>query len=302
MRLIFAGTPGIAAQALEALSREHEVVLVVTREDAPVGRKRVVTPSEVAKTAERLGIKTLKTSRVGDELEAIVRAGADLAVVVAYGALIPKPALDALTWWNIHYSLLPAWRGATPLQHSMINNSGIGITVFELEQGLDTGPIICSKPMQFLPQEVGSEALARFTIQGIELVLEALRVAPKPIPQSGEPSLAPKITRDQAKVEFKNPADQLARFINALNPEPAAWARFSGHPIKLLRAKSLGAVDWSAIDSLGSMGEMWVAENRVLLGCGEGTRLELLELQPAGKKPMSAVDFMRGQQGKVILD
>ncbi|HEY7854204.1 MAG TPA: methionyl-tRNA formyltransferase [Aquiluna sp.] len=302
MRLIFAGTPAIAAQALEELSRHHEIVLAITREDAPVGRKRVITPSAVAQSAERLGIKTLKTSRVTDHLEEIAGANAELAVVVAYGALVPQSALEIMPWWNLHYSLLPAWRGATPLQHSMIFDSGIGITIFELEKGLDTGPVIRSVPMEFLPQEIASEALIRFTTKGTELLLETLKTKPDPKSQQGEPSLAPKISRAEAKIDFNQPADRIERMIHALNPEPTAWTNFAGQPLKLLRARSLGAVDWEALDSLGSPGVMWQDENRVLIGCGGGTRLEIIELQPAGKKPMTALEFIRGQQGRVTLD
>lgn len=302
MRLIFAGTPAISAQALEELSRHHEIVLAITREDAPVGRKRVITPSAVAQSAERLGIKTLKTSRVIDHVEEIVGADAELAVVVAYGALVPPSALEIMPWWNLHYSLLPEWRGATPLQHSMIHDSGIGITIFELEKGLDTGPIISSQPMEFLPQEIASEALSRFTTKGTNLLLEALKTKPKSKSQQGEPSFAPKFSRAEAKIDFNEPADRIEKLIHALNPEPTAWANFAGQPLKLLRARSLGSVDWSALDSLGSPGQLWQEDNRVLIGCAAGTRLELLQCQPAGKKPMSAIDFLRGQKEKVSLD
>lgn len=302
MRLIFAGTPTIAAQALRQLSQRHEISLVITREDAPVGRKRVVTPSAVALAAAELGLETLKTSRIGDALEKINSVDADLAIVVAYGALIPKPALDLLPWWNLHFSLLPAWRGATPLQHSMIHDQGAGITIFKLEEGLDTGPVISARAMEFLPQETAGEALIRFTAVGSRLLLEAIESQPEPKQQTGEVSIAPKIIRAQAKIDFNEPGDDLARKINALNPEPAAWALMNGQPVKLLRAKALGTVDWRAIDNQGEPGSLWLSENRVLLGCGQGTRLELLEIQPAGKKPMSARDFLRGQTPGVVLD
>lgn len=302
MRLIFAGTPAIAAQALKGLSREHEIALVITREDAPVGRKRIVTPSPVAQLANELGLPVLKTSRVGSELDQIVKADADLAVVVAYGALIPRAALEILSWWNLHFSLLPSWRGATPLQHSMIHAHGAGISVFELEEGLDTGPVIAQLPMEFAASETAGEALVRFTNAGIALVLGALRDKPTPSPQRGEVSLAPKISRDQARIDFGGSAEVVAGTINALNPEPTAWALHADQPIKLLRAKSLGGVDWSGFDQSREPGELWLSENRVLLECGGGTRLELFELQPAGKKPMSAIDFIRGQQRKVVLD
>ena len=302
MRLIFAGTPAIAAQALEDLNRFHEVALVITREDSAVGRKKLLTASPVARTANELGLPVLKTSKVSEVLDRLAEVEADLAIVVAYGALIPKAALELLPWWNIHYSLLPAWRGATPLQHSMIFNEGIGISIFELEQGLDTGPIVSNKPMEFLPHEIASEALVRFTREASELLMETLRAMPDAKSQQGEFSLAPKISRSEARVDFSMGADKLARRINALNPEPTAWAELEGNPVKLLRAKSLGGVDWQSIDANGEPGSLWVDDNRVLLGCGNGTRLELIELQPAGKKPMSAIDFMRGQAKPVKLD
>ena len=302
MRLIFAGTPAIAAQALKHLHRFHEVTLVITREDAPIGRKKVLTPSPVAQVAEELGISVLKTSKVSESLDEISGADAELAIVVAYGALIPKAALDLLPWWNIHYSLLPAWRGATPLQHSMIHDKGAGISIFQLEQGLDTGPVLAAKPMEFLPQETSYEALSRFTAEACELLNQTLAAKPEAKIQEGEVSLAPKISRAQARVDFTLTADQICRWINALNPEPTAWVELSGNPVKLLRAKSLGGVDWRAIDSNGEPGALWLEEQRVLLGCGSGTRLELLELQPAGKTAMTALDFMRGQNAGVKFD
>jgi methionyl-tRNA formyltransferase len=302
MRLIFAGTPAIAAQALAHLSRFHEVALVITREDAPVGRKKVMTPSPVAQTATELKIPVVKTSKVAEVLDQVVAAHAELAIVVAFGALIPKAALSALPWWNIHYSLLPSWRGATPLQHSMIFNEGIGISIFELEQGLDTGPILAAKPMEFLPQETSAEALVRFTSEAFELLIQTLNKRPSATEQAGKVSLAPKITRAEARVDFALTADEIASRINALNPEPAAWAQLEGNPIRLLRAKSLGGVDWRSLDSRGEPGLLWLEEGRVLLGCGKGTRLELIEIQPAGKTTMAAIDFMRGQAGSVKLD
>jgi methionyl-tRNA formyltransferase len=184
----------------------------------------------------------------------------------------------------------------------MIHDQGAGITIFKLEEGLDTGPVISARAMEFLPQETAGEALIRFTEVGSRLLLEAIESQPEPKQQTGEVSIAPKIIRAQAKIDFNEPGDDLARKINALNPEPAAWALMNGQPVKLLRAKALGTVDWRAIDNQGEPGSLWLSENRVLLGCGQGTRLELLEIQPAGKKPMSARDFLRGQTPGVVLD
>lgn len=303
MRLVFAGTPPIAAQALRALASKHEVVLVVTREDAPVGRKRVVTPSAVAIAATELGLEVLKANRLTqDVVEQIRSAGAEHAVVVAFGGMVPPQALELFPWWNVHFSLLPQWRGATPLQHSMIYNSGQGVTVFELESGLDTGPVIVSQPVEVGATETAGEALTRFTEIGIQLVLGALERLPASVPQSGEPTFAPKIARSESRLNFALPADHVARTINALNPEPASWAEVEGLPVKLLRAKPLGSISWGELSQPLAQGEVRLEGNRVLVGCGFGTQFELLEAQPAGKKPMAAGDWLRGQSKVVKFD
>jgi methionyl-tRNA formyltransferase len=156
--------------------------------------------------------------------------------------------------------------------------------------------------MEFLPGETSSEALVRFTETASELLIQTLSSKPTAKAQVGDASLAPKISRAEARIDFSLNAEELARRINALNPEPTAWAQLDGNPVKLLRALSLGAVDWHSLDGKGEPGSLWVEENRALLGCGNGTRLELLELQPAGKTAMRAIDFMRGQNKAVKLD
>ena len=303
MRLVFAGTPAIAAKALKTLSQDHEIVLVITRPDSPIGRKQVITPSAVAQMASELGIPVLKTNKIAEaEIAKISRLKADLGIVVAYGALIPQAALDKLVWWNLHFSLLPMWRGATPLQHSMMTGKGSGISVFELEAGLDTGPIVASLPVALDSTETAGEALERFTLLGSKLILEALSSSPVPTSQQGEVTFAPKISRAQARLDFNLPADEIARKINALNPEPAAWAELEGNAIKLLRAKPLGSVNWNAVASELSPGEVGEQGGRVLIGAGAGTQFELLELQPAGKKPMAAGDWYRGISKAVKFD
>ena len=303
MRLVFAGTPAIAASSLRRLSQHHEVVLVLTRPDSPVGRKQVVTPSPVAQVASELGIPLLKANKLGAaEVEKLSKTSAELGIVVAYGALVPQSALDLFPWWNLHFSLLPQWRGATPLQHSMMADSGIGISIFELEVGLDTGPLVVSHEAGVGTTETAGEALERFTKLGTELMLDALTARPSPTKQSGEVSFAPKISRAMARLDFTSAADLLARKINALNPEPAAWAELDGNPVKLLRAKPLGSVNWNAVAKALEPGEVFSDGNRVLVGAGNGTQFELLELQPAGKKPMAAGDWYRGLSKAVKFD
>lgn len=305
MKLIFAGTPAIAAQALQRLSAEHEVVLVITREDAPFGRKRELQASPVAKLADELGLKVLKRNRLlTSDAELISAAGAELAIVVAYGALIPQRQLDQLPWWNLHYSLLPMWRGATPLQHSMLNGGeGAGITLFELEAGLDTGPVIASTPMAIDYSKTCGEQLVEFTQAGVELMLQALEARPTPTPQQGKVTLAPKLTRADSKLDFSKTADQVAHQVMALNPEPMAWCNAGESPLRILRAASLGKTNWGSFsDGELTPGMVGVSSGRVLVGCAAGTLLELREVQPAGKKPMSAGDWYRGLSKEMTLD
>ncbi len=305
MKLIFAGTPANAASALKVLAAHHEIVLVITREDAPVGRKREMQPSAVAAAAAALGLPVLKKNRLSEiDLEQIRRAGADRAIVVAYGALIPQALLKELPWWNLHFSLLPMWRGATPLQHSMLSGGvGSGITLFELEAGLDTGPIVASLPMEIDFEKTCGELLEEFTEKGSQLTLEALNRPSQAQNQQGEASYAPKLAREHARLNLHETADSLAWKVMALNPQPMAWVEIETSPLRILRAKSLGSTNWDALDNLSSsVGSLLIKGGKVLLCCGGGTRLELKEVQPAGKKPMSAVDWYRGLNKEIKLD
>ena len=305
MKLIFAGTPANAALALELLTATHEVVMVITREDAPVGRKRELMPSAVAAKAAELGITTMKRNKLTpSDIGMIMESGADRAIVVAYGALIPQALLDVLPWWNLHFSLLPNWRGATPLQHSMLSGGhGAGISLFELEAGLDTGPILASQPREIDYSRTCGELLEDFTRSGSAMILEALKTLPVPTIQQGEVSLAPKIGRDQARLDVKLTADQLAWKVMGLNPEPCAWAELDGTALRILRATSLGSTDWDAVDGESfSPGRVSLQGGKVLLHCAEGTRLELKEVQPAGKKVMPATDWYRGLTKEIRLD
>ncbi len=305
MKLIFAGTPDIAATAMRELAREHEIVLAITREDAPVGRKRVLTPSPVAMVAAELGIEVLKRNRITEsDLTALKQSGAELAIVIAYGALIPKVALDLMPWWNLHFSLLPKWRGAAPLQFSIMNlGDGAGISLFELEEGLDTGPLIASRPMSIDPTKTYGEHLESFTASGINLILDALESKPSPCAQVGEPTLAPKIDRAFAKLDFTKTAQLVSAKVMALNPEPVAFCYLQGEPFRVLRAISLGSTNWAQLDQLTPKpGRVLQNGGRVFAECGDGTRIELIEVQPAGKKAMAAGDWYRGLNKEVVLD
>lgn len=305
MKLIFAGTPANAAAALRGLAAAHEIVLVITREDAPVGRKREMSPSPVAALAAELNLPLLKRNRLSSsDVDAIKASGAERAIVVAYGALIPQSLLELLPWWNLHFSLLPAWRGATPLQHSMLSGGvGAGITLFELEAGLDTGPVIAAQPIEIDFEKTCGELLEEFTEAGLGMTLAALDQSPASTPQQGEVSLAPKIARDAARLNLSESAEQLAWKVMALNPEPMAWVEHSGSPLRVLKAISLGSTDWDSLDGQSQqLGSLSINAGKVLLHCGNGTRLELREVQPAGKKAMAAADWYRGLNKETTLD
>ena len=302
MRLIFAGTPEVASRALELIADKHEVTLVLTRPDAPIGRKRITTPSPVASKAEQLGLNVHKTNKIDEEaLNAIRQSNADKAVIVAYGAMIPQAALSALPWWNLHFSVLPEWRGATPLQYSMMHDTGIGISVFEIDSGLDTGPLISQQPLSFLENETAGEALIRFTEEGSNLLIRSLEENPQPMIQEGSSSLAPKITRLDAKINFEENAADLIRFIRAANPEPMAWAIQNGEPIRIIFASATT----SSLDSgkLRGVGEIYKSDdNEIMVQCGDKSSLRLELVQPAGKRETVATDWWNGLKGTAKFD
>lgn len=300
MRILFAGTPDVAAIVLKELAQEHEIAMVITREDSAVGRKRIMTESDVAIAAKDLAIPILKANKIGsDELQSIQSAYVDLAVVVAYGSLIPNSALALFPWWNLHFSVLPTWRGATPLQHSLIHKSGQGISLFQLETTLDTGPIIESSEVDLPEDKPAGEIMLDLALAGSKMILRNLAEPKDPRPQVGSPTFAPKISRDEARLDFKETALVLQRKVYAFNPEPVAWCKAGERDLRVLRAAAIGSVDWNSLaEKRLSPGEIEISNGKVLVSCGSGSLLELLEVQPAGGKLMLAGDWYRGYAGK----
>jgi methionyl-tRNA formyltransferase len=292
MKIIFAGTPENAALGLELVSVSHEVVLVVTREDAEVGRKRILTPSPVAAKAVELGLPVLKANRIREqELEVIKAAGADLALVIAYGSLIPEAGLEVLSWWNIHFSLLPLWRGASPLQQSILSGGiGAGVTLFELDPGMDTGPIIGQQEIALGESETTGDALPRFTRVGVNMFTQFAGKEATALPQIGQATLAPKITRAMAKLDLNKSAQQIHQAVMAFNPEPMAWCELDGNPIRILETKAVG----TAVGAVASVGRVAKVGEKVLLECAAGSQLELIKVHPSGKQVMPASDWFRG--------
>ncbi|MDF3302402.1 methionyl-tRNA formyltransferase [Streptomyces tropicalis] len=299
MKLVFAGTPEVAVPALDALiaSGRHEVAAVVTRPDAPAGRGRRLIASPVAERAEEAGIEVLKPARPRDPdfLERLREIAPDCCPVVAYGALLPRVALDvpARGWVNLHFSLLPAWRGAAPVQHAVMAGDEItGASTFLIEEGLDSGPVYGTVTEQVRPNDTSGDLLTRLAFAGAGLLaatmdgIEDGTVEAVPQPADGI-TLAPKITVEDARVEWTAPALRVDRVIRGCTPAPGAWTTFRGERLKLVQAVPVpGRTDLAP-------GALSAGKNSVHVGTGSYA-VELLWVQAQGKKPMRAADWARG--------
>ena len=296
MRLVFAGTPEAAVPSLRALlASRHEVVAVLTRPDAGAGRGRKVAPSPVARVAEEHGIELLRPERPAHALDRLVELAPDCCPVVAYGHIL-RPALLAvprLGWVNLHFSLLPAWRGAAPVQHAVLHGDEVtGASVFELEAGLDTGPIYGTLTEDIRPADTAGDLLERLATAGAGLLvavldaIEAGTARAHPQPADGV-TLAPKVTVEDAQIRWTEPAFAVDRRIRACTPAPGAWTTLRGDRLKL------GPVRAVANAARLKPGELHVERTQVLAGTAT-TPVILGEVRAAGKKPMPATDWARG--------
>ncbi len=298
MRLIFAGTPAVALPALDAIAASsHELLAVVTRPDAPAGRGRGLTRSPVGAWADERGIEVLTPARPREPefLDRLRKLAPDCVPVVAYGALVPPEALEipAHGWVNLHFSLLPAWRGAAPVQHAVLHGDPItGASVFRLEEGLDTGPVFGTLTEQIRPTDTAGDLLERLAVAGAGLLVAVLdgieQGTARAVPQPAEGvSLAPKLTVEDGRVRWSEPAFAVDRRIRATTPAPGAWTEFRGARIKLGPVRPV--TDGPELEP----GELLVERNRVLVGTAT-TPVALGEVRAAGKKAMPAPDWARG--------
>lgn len=319
-RILFAGTPATAVPSLEALVEAgFTVAAVLTRPDAPVGRKKVLTPSPVAARAIELGLPVLYASRltgdVGREtLDRIAALDLDVAAVVAYGALVPAAGLGLPRhgWVNLHFSQLPAYRGAAPVQHAVIQQQAqTGACVFQLEEGLDTGPVYSRIVRDLTPGETAGDVLADLAISGAGLLARTLAQIlsgeATADPQRGEPTFAPKLDQSDGFIDPARPAAEVAARINGTTPEPGAWAWLedpAAEAVAPLRVKLVGAVTedlteteteagTTATGATAAVGALIRGRQSVHLQCTD-TAVRLVRVQPAGKKPMIAADWARG--------
>ncbi|MEU0412516.1 methionyl-tRNA formyltransferase [Streptomyces griseorubiginosus] len=299
MKLVFAGTPEVAVPALDALiaSGRHEVAAVVTRPDAPAGRGRRLVASPVAERAEEAGIEVLKPVKPRDPefLERLREIAPDCCPVVAYGALLPRVALDipAHGWVNLHFSLLPAWRGAAPVQHSIMAGDEItGASTFLIEEGLDSGPVYGTVTEEIRHTDTSGDLLTRLAFAGAGLLAATMDgIADgtlKAVPQPSEGiTVAPKITVEDARVDWAAPALRVDRVVRGCHPSPGAWTTFRGERLKLIQVQP--ATDRTDL----APGALAVGKNSVHVGTGS-YGVELLWVQAQGKKPMKAADWARG--------
>ncbi|MFL0446078.1 methionyl-tRNA formyltransferase [Corynebacterium xerosis] len=315
MRLIFAGTPEPAVPALRALIEHegHEVVAVLTRPDARVGRGRSLKPSPVKAVALEHGIEVIDPVSLSDAdaRARLAELAPDCIPVVAYGNLVPKDLLDvpAYGWVNLHFSLLPAWRGAAPVQAAIAAGDEItGASTFLIEEGLDTGPVFGTVTEAIKPTDTADDLLGRLAQSGAALLaatmdgLEAGRLRPEAQSADGV-SHAPKIVSDDARVDWSMPGHLIDRRIRAHTPAPGAWTMLGDDRLKLGPVTPVAGDDDALDQAPLEPGRIRVEKKRVLVGAGGGTAVALGDVQPPGKRMMNAVDWARGARpddGKLV--
>lgn len=290
MRVVFMGTPEFSVPVLRALAAAHEVVGVWCQPPRPAGRGKQPRPSPVQQAAEELGLPVHHpVSLRGAEAHAEFAAmRADVAVVVAYGLILPQAVLDAprLGCLNIHASLLPRWRGAAPIQRAILaGDMETGICIMRMEAGLDTGPVLMREATPIGPEDTAQDLHDRLSAMGARLILTALRrladLLPEPQPDTGF-TYAAKIDKAEARIDWTRPATEVDRQIRGLSPFPGAWCEIAGERVKLLRSR--------LADGQGEPGQVL---HGLTVACGEGA-VEVLEAQREGKRALAARDFLRG--------
>jgi methionyl-tRNA formyltransferase len=298
MRIVFFGTPEFAVPSLQALLRErYQVVGVVTQPDKPQGRSRsTLVPPPVKQEAERAGIPVLQPVRpLGDVFLAGLRhLEPELGIVVAYGHILRTDVLSLPKQGmiNVHASLLPRWRGAAPIQHAILaGDRETGISIMQMEEGLDSGPVLHRIATPLGDGETAGALATRLSELGATALVDALSLLTggfaKPEPQvAAAVTLAPKIDRDSARLDWRREAEALARQVRAFDPAPGAWATLADGPVKLFGA--------AATDQAGEPGQVLAAGDRLVVGTGRGA-LEVREVQPAGRTRLTVGDWVHGR-------
>ena len=297
MKTLFYGTPAVAVPFLELLAKSGSVVAAVCQPDKPAGRNLRVEPVPVKEKALALGIPVLQPEKSSGIAAAIKDLAPDLAVAVAYGKILKSDALKVprLGTLNVHFSLLPKYRGAAPVQWSLVRGEKkSGVTLFWLDEGMDTGPIFIQRETEIGPDEDAPALMKRLTALGVEALgtvldeIEAGRIVREP--QKGEPTIAPLIKKEDARVDLVRPGADIHNLVRGFRGWPRAWLQFKGQRVQILKTRhsdEAGSGKSGTIVSVDRSGG-------ILLQCGGSSRLWFLEVQPEGKKPVSAADFING--------
>ena len=304
MRIIFAGTPDVAVPALDYLSARHDIAAVLTRAPAPHGRKRIMTPSPVHRWADEHGIDVYTPSTLKDEaiLDTLRALNVDAAVVVAYGLLVPETALEIPTrgWFNLHFSALPHWRGAAPVQYAIAaGEKNISTSVFKLTRGLDTGPIVDVRTYELGEAVTSGEALSFLAQRGgkqLHDVLDMLADGTATFTeQRGEATFAPSLSTRDSRIDWNLPAQTIANRIRAYTPEPSAWTIFNGQRIKIEPVGVVAAEHENSPEPVKKLapGEICYHDRHVWVGTGS-LPVILSGVTPAGKRTMEAAAWVRG--------
>ncbi|MBI2377275.1 MAG: methionyl-tRNA formyltransferase [Deltaproteobacteria bacterium] len=297
LRLAFCGTPEIARTVLDGILRagEDDVVLAVCQPDRPRGRGQHIEPTPTKSLAEARGIPVVQPLKMKDGALAarLVEDRVDLAIVAAFGRILPPDVLDAVPhgFWNVHASLLPRHRGASPIQYAILEGDAeTGVTLMQITPGLDEGPMMLVKSTPIGKGETQGELMARLAILGAELAVEGIRTAKldglNAIEQDAKAAtFAPLIEKDAGKLDLADSAVRLVRRIHAFDPWPGTFVMLDGQPLRILSAE--------AVSGSGPPGQIMSVKDALETGTGSG-RLRITRVQPAGKKPMSAAEFLRG--------
>jgi methionyl-tRNA formyltransferase len=302
MRLVFAGTPQAAVPSLRVLAASgHDIPVVVTRPDAPVGRRRTITASPVGAAADDLGIPTVKTARLDEAATGAITATApDLGVIVAYGGLVREPLLSAPVhgWINLHFSLLPRWRGAAPVQHALLaGDAETGAAVFQLVAELDAGDVYAERRYAISPRATAAVVLDDLAGLGAELlrdvVAEIESGTATATPQQGEPSFAPKLSTEDGVLRWDEPAEALVNRVRGVTPEPGAHTTVDGARLGVLGAY---VPDEKLVLAPG---EIALHGSEVYAGTGT-TAIVIDRVQPAGRTAMAAGDWRRGIRSESV--
>jgi len=297
LRLVFAGSPAAAVPSLQLLAAsQHEIAAVVTREDSPQGRKGILTPTAVSSAASELGLPVIATNRLaGEATDAITDLQPDLGVIVAYGGLVREPLLSAprLGWINLHFSLLPRWRGAAPVQRAIIAGDEItGATVFQLVPELDAGDVFGTLTEPVGAHQSAGGLLDTLALSGAELLVRVVDAiadgTANALPQVGDVTLAPKLTLPDGEIDWNAHATTVDSLIRGVTPEPGAFTTLDGGRFKILSAAIARNAPRLAPGQFAQEGKL------ILVGTATDP-IELITVHPAGKKAMNAGDWWRGR-------